>query len=643
MKAAEVLVFVKHLLGFGLVSMAAYQFAEFFRRKFKFPLITGLILLGIVAGNSFLHYLTDDAIKKLDFILELSLAVIAFSAGAELHLDGLRSRLKSIKWMTFGQLVITFVISTLVVFYFAGHIPFLSQLTSMERLGVAMMFGTIFVARSPSSAVAIINEMRARGPFTKTVMGVTVIKDVLVILLFSAVFAFLKNVALGDEVDALFFLLLLFEILASVLLGMFYGVLIKFLLQLKIHLNVKAVLTVLSGYSIYLLGHFLHDHTEHIFRHPFEIEPLLSAIVAAFYVVNYTKFRIEFEEILNRTLPIILVMFFTLTGATLSVQTLVAVFKLALVFFLLRIFTLILGGVFGVFMAKDPKRYYAVAWMPYITQAGVAVGLAALVGTAFPQWGKQFETVVIAMIVLNQLVGPPLFKFALEYVHEAHKKPQISKEDRGKTACIFSYDSVSLTLAKSLRRRGWNVCIVTSQKDVEADDIPVYHVDEYSPLFLKKLDLDKVNVFVLLHPDDRVNYRILEWLYENIGPENVIAMARSAKYIETMEKLGAKTVEPMSALVNMLEHMVRSPQGVDILLGTEGETDTVDVEVKNPDLVGLHIRDLKLPHDVIVLSLKRRNNAVFTHGYTRLRKGDILTVVGTPDSLEQVIRKLEGE
>ncbi len=374
-----------------------------------------------------------------------------------------------------------------------------------------------------------------------------------------------------------------------------------------------------------------------------ELEPLLAAIVASFYVVNYTPFRQDFEEYIEEILPVILVLFFTLTGASLSLQTLLAVLGLAVLFFMLRLLGLIAGNTVGVFWSRDPRRYYVAGWMPYVTQAGVAVGLAALVGNTFPDWGKQFETVVIAMIVLNQLVGPPLFKFALEYVHEAHKKPHISKEDRGKTACVFSYDSVSLTLAKSLRRRGWNVCIVTSQKDVEADDIPVYHVDEYSPLFLKKLDLDKVNVFVLLHPDDRVNYRILEWLYENKGPENVIAMARSAKYIEAMEKLGAKTVEPMTALVNMLEHMVRSPQGVDILLGTEGETDTVDVEVKNPDLVGLHIRDLKLPHDVIVLSLKRRNNAVFTHGYTRLRKGDILTVVGTPGSLEQVIRKLEGE
>ena len=643
MSGAELIIFGKYVLGFGLVTMAAYQFAVFFKRRFKFPLITGLILLGILAGKSLLGFVPDAAINQLEFITDLSLAIIAFSAGVELHLNEMRSRMQSIRRMTIAQLALTFLVSTLVIYLLSDRVEFLRHFSAQARLAVAMLFGTVFVARSPSSAVAIINEMRSRGPFTKTVLGVTVLIDVLVIVLFSLTFAYARAVIHNVPTDAEFFLLLLAGIGLTVIIGLVAGLFIRELLRLHLPGWSKKILLLLVAYGIYALSHYLENFTEHIFHNPLELEPLLAAIVASFYVVNYTPFRQDFEEYIEEILPVILVLFFTLTGASLSLQTLLAVLGLAVLFFMLRLLGLIAGNAVGVFWSRDPRRYYVAGWMPYVTQAGVAVGLAALVGNTFPDWGKQFETVVIAMIVLNQLVGPPLFKFALEYVHEAHKKPHISKEDRGKTACVFSYDSVSLTLAKSLRRRGWNVCIVTSQKDVEADDIPVYHVDEYSPLFLKKLDLDKVNVFVLLHPDDRVNYRILEWLYENKGPENVIAMARSAKYIEAMEKLGAKTVEPMTALVNMLEHMVRSPQGVDILLGTEGETDTVDVEVKNPDLVGLHIRDLKLPHDVIVLSLKRRNNAVFTHGYTRLRKGDILTVVGTPDSLEQVIRKLEGE
>ena len=636
--------FIRYFLGFVIISLAAYQISVFLQKKWKFPLITGLILIGIIAGNSFLHYLTDEAIEKLDFVLEISLAVIAFSAGAELHLDGLRSRFKSIKWMTIGQLVVTFVVSTLVIYYFSDFVPFMKNMTSLERLGVAMLFGTIFVARSPSSAVAIINEMRAYGPFTKTVMGVTVIKDVLVILLFSAVFAFMKNVSLGDDIDALFFILLIIEIFVSVLLGFIYGKLIEIILKLKANINVKSVITVLAGYSIYLLGDFLYARTEHIFRHPFEIEPLLTAIVAAFYVVNYTPFRFEFEEILERSLPLILVMFFTLTGATLSVQTLLSVIELALLFFLLRIFTLMLGGVFGVFMAGDPKKYYTVAWMPYITQAGVAVGLAALVGTAFPGWGHKFETIIIAIIVINQIVGPPLFKWALNFVHESHKKPKsLSPSEDGKRAVIFSLDNLSLALANKLKHKNWDVKIITTQKNNSANEIKVETIDDYTPLFLKNIDFKNIDTAILLHPDDRTNFRIAEFIYEHTPVKNIIAKVNSARFLNHLKRMKVKILEPMSAIVNMLEHTVRSPVGMELLLSEEENTDTIDVTVKNPDLVGAQIRDLKLPHDVIILSLKRRNNTVLPHGYTRLRKGDILTVLGKPESLNQIALKFEGE
>ena len=48
------------------------------------------------------------------------------------------------------------------------------------------MAAAILVARSPSSAIAIVNELRARGPYTKTALGVTVVMDAVVILSFAA-------------------------------------------------------------------------------------------------------------------------------------------------------------------------------------------------------------------------------------------------------------------------------------------------------------------------------------------------------------------------------------------------------------------------------------------------------------------------
>jgi len=632
---------IKYITGFFIVAIAAYEIAKFFQKKIHFPLITGLILTGILAGTSFLNFIPEDALSKLNFFIEMALAVIAFSAGAELHLEGLRSRMKSIKWMTIGQLLGTFIIATALIYFLSDFIPFMKNIKPLERLGIALLFGTIFVARSPSSAIAIINEMRAQGPFTKTAMGVTVVIDVLVILLFSAVFAYTKSITQGEGVDAMFFIILIVEIVISIAIGFLYGKFINYLLSLKIGINIKAILIVLTGYSIYVFNHFLYDYSTHHFNHHFEIEPLLTAIMAAFYVVNYTKFRYEFEQILEKSLPFILVMFFALTGASLSVQTLLSVFSLALIFFILRILTLIIGGLFGVYMAKDDNKYYLIAWMPYVTQAGVAVGLAALIGKAFPQWGHQFETIIIAIIVLNQILGPPLFKWAIKYVGEAHQKKTYQPNTPQHKAVIFSLDSMSLALARLLKQKAWQVKIVSTQKKHNINDIEILQVEEFDKNNLSKIDLENPDSIILLRPDDKKNYEIAEWIYETIGSPNMITRLESGSYAGKFKEIGVKVIEPTAAMVNLLDHLVRAPEATNILLGLDETQDTIDVEVRNHDLVGLHIRDLHLPQDVIILSLKRRGNTVITHGYTQLRMGDILTFVGSKDSLEQVRSQFE--
>jgi hypothetical protein len=48
-----------------------------------------------------------------------------------------------------------------------------------------------------------------------------------------------------------------------------------------------------------------------------------------------------------------------------------------------------------------------------LLQAGVAMGLARIAGTAFSDWGPSFQTVMMAIIMINMLLGPPLFRTAL--------------------------------------------------------------------------------------------------------------------------------------------------------------------------------------------------------------------------------------
>ena len=57
-----------------------------------------------------------------------------------------------------------------------------------------------------------------------------------------------------------------------------------------------------------------------------------------------------------------------------------------------------------------PDAHREVAWMGYVTQAGVALGLARAAALRFPEWGEDFGAVAVAVVVLNQVIGPPLFR-----------------------------------------------------------------------------------------------------------------------------------------------------------------------------------------------------------------------------------------
>lgn len=632
---------ITFLIGFLIVALAANEIAKVFQ-KIKFPLITGLIITGIIAGSSVLNFIPPKAVDNLFFLNEIALSIIAFSAGSELYLNDLRSRITSIKWMTIGQLVITFLMSSVIIYYGAAYIPFMAKMTSSHKIAVAILFATIFVARSPSSAIAVINEMRANGPFTKTVMGVTVVKDVLVIILFAICFSIAKALINDETTDIIFFGILLLELLTSFGLGYLVGKILQIPFLTKVDTKFKGFSLLIIGYSVYLFTHYIQVKSLEIFHHEFILEPLLICIIGSFTLTNYSKHRIEFSEALDAISPVIYIIFFTLTGASLSFQTLINVFGIAVGLFFLRLITMFFGGIFGVYAANDFKKYAPIAWMPYLTQAGVALGLATVVSDAFPFWGHQFETIIIAIIVLNQLIGPPLFKWALNYVHETHIRAKKNKIQTVQDTVIFGLEDQSILLAKQLLKHKWVSRIVnfnTNNKN-NSSDFEIIRLPSITYNSIKKLKLEKTEAIILLLSDED-NYKIANLIYEHIGPKAVVVRVNDKENSNKFHKLGNLIIEPETAMVSLLDHFVRSPNATSLLLGMDKGKDSLDIEIKNIDIHGIRLRDLRLPADVLVLSIKRKGKLLVSHGYTRMRLGDIITMVGAESSLEELKFKFE--
>ena len=305
---------------------------------------------------------------------------------------------------------------------------------------------------------------------------------------------------------------------------------------------------------------------------------------------------------------------------------------------------MVIGGVFGVVAAKDNKKYTFISWMPYVTQAGVAIGLTTIIANEFPQWGHDFETIIIAIIVINQLVGPPLFKWAINLVGESHIKHKTPEFDGIRDVVIFGLESQSIALAMSLKQHNWTHKIVCVAEDFENNnpEIKVDGVKDISLSSFKKLNLEKADAIVCLLSDEE-NYNVAELVYEHFGTKDIIVRFDGTRiFLEKYESLGVRVIDPSLAMINLLDHFVRSPNATSILLGLDKNQDSIDVEIRNKDIHGMTLRDLRFPTDVIVLSVVRKGQVIISHGYTRLRLGDIVTLVGTRESVENVRFRLEN-
>ncbi len=629
-------------VGFTLIAFASKQMGTSLV-KTGLPLISAFLLTGILAGPYVLNMISKEAVNSLRFVDEISLGFIAFAAGGELYIEEMKTRFKSIAWITIGLVIFTFSLTALTVFFLADYIPFMKPMPVIAKGAVSILAGAILVARSPSSAIAIVNELRAKGPFTQTVLGVTVIMDVVVIVFFSVnsslADALLTQVAFNSGL----ILLLIFEITVSIGLGFLVSKCLLGILLLPIQKLFKTILILFAGYMVFYTSASIRQISHDLFLVEILFEPLLICMVAGFSMSNTSRFRLEFSKILYDIAPPIYICFFTLTGASLALPVLATTWPIAITLFLVRGGAIFLGSFIGGTLAKNPMKANAVSWMGYITQAGVGLGLAKEVTVEFPEFGSQFATIIISIIVLNQLVGPPLFKYAIKLMKEDHPKAKGDLFEGIKEAVIFGTDGQASALALSLVSQGWTVKLVLNGKDDPLDDfqnIKVYHLSNFSLEELKRIHCDRASALVTMLSDEQ-NLEICEVAYENFATQTLIARLNDRFNIKKFELLGVLIVDPSTAIVGLLDHFVRSPAAASMLMGMHKERNVVDLPIKNPDMAGLALRDLRLPFDIIIMSIQRRGVLFVPHGFTRLEPGDLVTVVGSLESIRELSLRFE--
>ena len=630
-----------NVLVFVVIVLAAERIGRF-GSHWRLPLITGYLAAGFLSGPDVLGILDRPAVDELGFVNQIALAIIALAAGNELVLKEFRSQFRSIGWVTFGLVVTTFGLGAVTMYILSGWLPVMKDLGTSTRIAIALLAGVILVARSPSSAIAIVNELRAKGALTNTILGVTVIMDAVVIALFAVNSEIAHSITSSDFHFGFEFLgLLLLKFALSIACGCALWKLLSAYLRWHLPHYLKFVLLLVTGFGVFQLTDWFHHFSDDYWGLKIHAEPLLICMIAGLLVTNFSPHRAEFSKLLEEIGMPVYLTFFTLTGASIDLAILQQTYLVAAGLCLVRLFSVFAGSFLGSTIAGDAPKNRRILWLGFVTQAGIGIGLAREIAVHFDDWGSKLATILIAVIVINQIIGPPMFKWAVGLAGEIRRKAAGFHEGPQSAFIFGSPSGAPMMLANQLITRGCDVTLVTMDESPRTEEAQsgarVITIPEVSLESLQTLPLDEADVLIGLMGDND-NLELCELNDREFAIDKIVV--RFTERIEEGRRWhdrGVIVLDPKTSLVSVLEHFVTSPAATSILLGMDPEQDVIEVEVTDPTLVGVPIHDLKLPLDALILSVTRDGHTLISHGYTDLKLGDQLTVVGPPDVLPDAI------
>lgn len=360
------------------------------------PGVTLLLLLGVSVGPIGLDLLPEASEEWFPLLARIALVSIGFLLGHEFTTRAVRERGREV-------LILSGVVTLVTAVSVTGGLALLGL-----PLPMALLVGVIATATDPAATLAVVDEVKAKGPFTRTLLGVVAVDDVWGLVLYSLLVP--VAVWLGDYgqgAGLTLGLIGLRELGGGVLLGLVLGVPMAFLTgRLR-----AGEPTRLEAMGFILLCGGLAE--------VFGVSYLLAAVVMGATVANLARHHDRpFHAIENLDAPF-LVTFFVLAGASMRVEGLRTVGPVVLAYVGLRALGRELGVLGGARLARSTaptRKWMGAALLP---QAGVALGLALAVGDRFPDLGERILPVAVVATVVYELIGPVMTRLALRRVGEA--------------------------------------------------------------------------------------------------------------------------------------------------------------------------------------------------------------------------------
>jgi trehalose 6-phosphate synthase len=421
----------------------------------RLPRLIGYLAIGLICGPSVANIITDSLARDLQAASRFAVIVIAVVAGLQIDLRRFRSRLNRVLALVAGTLAVGWLVMAAVIYIIWPWMPIGGDLVGAERISVVALTATLLLGASPAAAIAVIVEGRARGPLSDLATElVVVLESVTVVLLVTCLESARVIFGVPDRTPWTLFASAAWSLLGSAAFGAIMGAAFTLYLRLvgrEVTVVLLALCAALSGLAV-----------------PFRFEPFLAGLAAGIAVRNLRAGAAEVlrDGIEYGAIPV-LILFFAATGASIHVENVATVGLVALGLCGLRVFALRAGIAVGDRLHGTTTAETPLLWRALLPTTGVTLGLATAVSTGQVGWGAQLEALLFAIVAINQLVGPILFRAALTQAREigraagglvvvSNREPWVHQRDEETGAIVAkpTPGGVSVALDALMRERG---------------------------------------------------------------------------------------------------------------------------------------------------------------------------------------------
>jgi len=385
------------ILSFGIVLLTGFLAAKLLR-KVRFPAVTAYLLLGVLIGPAVFNLVSSRVLQTSGLISNIVLSIIAFSLGQNFSRESFSKIGKSVICISVLEAAGA---SVFVTFAFLGLLK--------QPLYSALLFGAIASATAPAATVMVIREYKARGTLTDTLLGVVAIDDAWCLIIFAVSLAVAKALVkplTNNLFVAESFLHALLEIGGAFALGASISLVLSYF---------SRYVTTEADLLIYTLGFILLTTGIALYFH---LSVLLSNMFLGMVLVNINKTSFKFFDILRTVDSPLYLCFFVLAGANLEMALLGKLGLVGITYVLFRIVGKLTGAYFGGHLSKAAAPVRKYLGFGLVPQAGVALGVALIAKTEFPEVGGMLFTAIVATTIVYEIIGPFCTKFALSRAGE---------------------------------------------------------------------------------------------------------------------------------------------------------------------------------------------------------------------------------